>query len=195
MRSSLYLLGAALFDEPRPESKQALHALLWRVIYRSPVEARWVRPLLEIADAHERQDRLQREYARLFKQPEVAARPYGSYWLEAEREPMGRTTGEVDKLMRRHGMGMERHPGMLPDHLVAEMELMAHLIDRERVEHTLSAEQHLVHNHLSVWVPQFTGALRSCAPSRFYRMAAHYVEDVIRWDVRRLAPDRRPIAA
>jgi TorA maturation chaperone TorD len=189
-------LGAALFDEPRPEKHEAVRALMWRVIYRSPVDARWVKPLLEIADAHETESKLLHEYLRLFGHSDAVARPYGSYWLEPGQAPIGRTTLEVSKLMRRYGVSLDHHPGMLPDHLVAELECMAHLIERDRLDHTRSAQQKMIVEHLGLWVPRFAGELRACAPSRFYRMATHYLNEVIAWDARDLkGSTRRPIAA
>lgn len=196
MRASLYRLGMALFDEPRRENHEAVRSLMWRVIYRSPVDARWVKPLLEIADAHERESRLHQEFQRLFVSPHIVARPYGSHWLEPENEPMGRTTLELSKLMRRHGFTLDHRPGMLPDHLVAELEFMAHLIDAGRTNNTRGAQQHLLHDHLGAWLPDFTQALLTCQPSRFYRMAAHYLTDVIARDLRTIeSPRPHPVAA
>jgi TorA maturation chaperone TorD len=197
MRANLYLLGAALFEAPRRENHEALRALMWRVIYRSPPDADWVPPLLEIADAHEREESLQRDYLRLFDASgaQPGAAPYGSFWLEPAHEPMGRTTMDVSKLMSRYGMGLDRHAGMLPDHLVAELELMANLAARERTENTRDAQEHLMLDHLGVWVPRFLTALRDSYPPRFYRMAAHYLEAIIAWDSRRLGRARDPIAA
>lgn len=197
MRANLYLLGAALFEAPRRENHEALRALMWRVIYRSPPEAHWVPPLLEIADAHEREERLQKDYARLFEPAagKGGAIPYGSYWLEPEGEPMGRTTLEISKLMGRYGVGLEGHAGMLPDHIVAELELMANLAARERAENTRDAQEHLLLEHLAVWVPRFLGALRESHPPRFYRMAGRYLEAVLAWDHARMTRASAPIAA
>lgn len=193
MRAHLYMLGAALFDEPRQEHQDALRALMWRVIYRSPVDARWVAPLLEIADAHDDVDELRSEYSRLFVlgEPKVAAQPYGSYWLEDEQLLMGRTTVEVGALMRRHGVDVDRRSGLLPDHLVSELEFMAYLADHNALESTLATQSVLLHKHLAVWVPRFVRALRASEPPLFYRMAAHFLREVIAWDCRRVpAPDR-----
>lgn len=198
MRAHLYMLGAALFDVPRAETQDAVRALMWRVIYRSPVDARWVPPLLEIADMHEDIAELQTEYSRLFVlgKPKVTAQPYGSYWLETEQTLMGRTTTEVSALLRRHGVDVDRRSGLLPDHLVTELEFMAYLADHNGFESTLATQAILLHNHLGVWVPRFTAALRTCEPALYYRMAAHFLREVIAWDCGRIpAPDRTPIAA
>lgn len=197
MRAHLYMLGAALFDEPRPEHHDALRALMWRVIYRSPVDARWVPPLLEIADTHEHADELRAEYARLFilGKPKVLAQPYGSYWLENEQTLMSRSTAEVRTLMRHHGVDVDRRSGLLPDHLVSELEFMAYLADHHALESTLTTQATLLHEHLAVWVPRFAAALRACEPPLFYRMAAHFLREVIAWDCRRVPAPSRAIAA
>lgn len=196
MRAHLYMLGAALFDEPRPEHHDALRALMWRVIYRSPVDARWVPPLLEIADAHEDATDLRSEHTRLFVLGQAqVAQPYGSFWLEAEQTLMGRTTAEVSALMRRHGVDVDRRSGLLPDHLISELEFMAYLADHEPLESTLATQGTLLHEHLAVWVPRFTAALRTCEPSLFYRMSAHFLREVIAWDCRRVPVPGRAVAA
>jgi len=198
MRAHLYMLGAALFDTPRVENHEAVRALMWRVIYRSPVDARWVAPLLEIADAHQDIEELRAEHARLFVlgQPRVLAQPYGSYWLEGEQTLMGHSTSEVAALMRRHGLDVDRHSGLLPDHLVAELEFMAYLADREPLEATRATQAILLHDHLALWVPRFTSALRASEPPVYYRMAAHFLREVIARDCRRIpSPRRTPVAA
>jgi TorA maturation chaperone TorD len=194
MRASLYLLAATLFDEPRLDRRDDSRALLSRVIYRSPIESRWVPPLLEISDAHEHEERLRREHARLFvlAQPRVVAQPYGSFWLEPDRRLMGDTTIAMAQLMRRHSLAIDEHTGLLPDHLVSELEFMAYLAHREAAEDTRESQAILLGEHLGIWVPQFLAALHTCQPRRHYRMAAHYLNEVITWDLRRLAISSAP---
>lgn len=196
MRAHLYLLGAALFDTPRQENHEAVRALMWRVIYRSPVDARWVAPLLEIADAHQDIEALRSEHTRLFAPGQPSVQPYGSYWLEGEQSRTGRSAIEVSALMRRHGLDAERHAGLPSDHLVTELEFMAYLADREPLEPTRATQAVLLHDHLALWVPRFTSALRASEPPLYYRMAAHFLREVIARDGRRIpAPRRTAIAA
>ena len=196
MRSSIYLLAAVLFDEPCPELRDTRSRLIARTAYRSPNDARWVQPLLEISDTCKDEDELRSEYARLFllATPGVVAQPYGSYWLEPEHQLMGNTTVEVAHLMRQHGLAPDARSGLLPDHIVCELEFMAYLAEQENTQTT---QEILLQRHLGVWVPRFLEALDSCQPPRFYRMAARYLREVIDWDQRRMtkSPTRASVAA
>jgi TorA maturation chaperone TorD len=195
MRSSLYLLAAVLFDEPRAELRDARRSLIARVAYRSPNQARWVAPLLEISDARLNEEQLRIEYARLFvlAQPRVVAQPYGSCWLEPDRQLMGNTTIEVRNMMREHGLAPDAHSGLLPDHIVCELEFMAWLAEQEDTQDT---QEVLLQRHLGIWVPRFLDALDTCEPPRFYRMAARYLREVLAWDRIQLNTSRRsPVAA
>ncbi len=180
MRSLLYFLAAGLFEQPNAERTRRLQRVV-AMLRQVRAEPNPWRPLLtQLADhlfLHD--DDLTAEHTRLFVLgiPRVAAQPFGSCWLEPERQVMGRTTVEVREMMAAYGLGASG--GLLPDHIVSELEFMAWLIANEEIESTAQTQQRLLHDHLARWVPAFTAALRAAEPPNLYRLAAELLDRLI----------------
>jgi TorA maturation chaperone TorD len=170
MRTNLYLLAAGLFDQPDHEHTGRLRGLLLELAARLAVD----------------EEDIAAEYTRLFvlAVPQVAAQPFGSCWLEPERGLMGRTTVEVREMMAAHGLEPAR--GLLPDHIVSELEFMAWLSAEEAHADTRETQRHLLNEHLARWVPRFNAALRAARPSPRFLLAADLLDRLLAEDARRL---------
>jgi TorA maturation chaperone TorD len=187
MRAQLYRLAAALFDDPAVEDEAALRPLMARIIYRSPVDARWVPPLLEIAEDHTSIKFLCAEWERIFTGSGVP--PFSACWFEGE---LGRAVGasEITMLMNRYDRAAGAHTRHRPDHIVSELELMSRLV-ADPDPAVRASEARFFQNHLAVWVPRFAVALRSAHPARRLIMASLYLDRLIVWEsARRETPLR-----
>ncbi len=178
-RTALYCLAAGLFDQPDEARNQTILELIRQLAQLPGSSGPWRTLLVGLAQAVQCDlEEAQTEYARLFilSFPEVAAQPYGSYWLEADHRLFASSTEEVARLMGDHGVVVDPESGLLPDHLVAELEFMAFLADQG--EATWSAQRRLF-DHLARWVPPFLAALRAAAPSPRYSGAADLLERLL----------------
>jgi TorA maturation chaperone TorD len=196
MRALLYLTAAGLFEQPGRESTDRLQALLAALLqHPSPDKRHWQPLLRQLADClHPDEAQPAAEYNRLFVLafPRVAAQPFGSYWLEPERQLMGRTTVAVRELMAAHGLGVEGS-GLLPDHIVSELEFMAFLVAQESPHSGRDSQRRLLGEHLARWTPRFTEALRAARPSRRYLLAAELLDRLIAEDLAYLGEGRAPL--
>ncbi|RLK51077.1 TorA maturation chaperone TorD [Alkalispirillum mobile] len=176
MRNYLYLLGAIIFDAPSPGRFEAARSLT-TALRAQDLPAGHAAIVERIDSELTLTPQLACEHSRLFVlgNPDVAAQPYAAYWLEGQL--MGECTVNVARHMEAFGFGVDRASGLLPDHIVAELEFLALLSDLETpaARDALEAfnDQHLVR-----WVPLFTRALRRAdpAPHPLYAAAADLLD-------------------
>jgi len=180
MRSQLYMLASGLFNQPTQERLEALQSLLIQLQSAMP-DAPWsdIFNALETEMAYEKAKEI--EYSRLFilDRLSVPAQPFGSYWLESEQCLLGKTTIEVKKMMAEHGIEVADNVGLLPDHIVSELEFMAYLASQDD---TLETQHQLLTQHLIKWVPQFIAAIHAAEPINYYRLAADFLDKLLTWD-------------
>ncbi len=124
------------------------------------------------------------EYARLFVGPyELQAPPYGSIYLDKERQLMGASTFEVIMFYQQAGLAMEHDLREPPDHIAIELEFMSYLISREadflEKADTMNAQkvQHLSTQFfkkcLSPWVFPFCQKMKEATDHSFYTSLAN----------------------
>lgn len=181
-RARLYLIAAGLFDQPDQNVAERLWNLIEELLAESLFEAPWLRAVVSLT-GHRGADRATDvEYTRLFVLafPRVAAQPYGSYWLEQDHYLFGVSALEVQEMMATHGLMVREESGLMPDHIVSELEFMAYLASQG--DTTIAAQERLLGGHLARWVPRFTAALREAQPSPYYRLAADFLDQLIQWD-------------
>ena len=133
-----------------------------------------------IALANSGQEELSISHAELFIGPfELIAPPYGSVYLEKNRQIMGNTTVGVLKSYQEAGLSVaEKEP---PDHIAIELEFMSFLSIREaearaegrvnEAKDSFGKQKDFFHNYLR-WVPNFCEAIRKGTKSRFYQSLA-----------------------
>ncbi len=181
-RTRLYLIAAGLFDHPDQAGVEQLWNLIEELLAESLLEAPWLRTIVSLTRYLGADRATDAEYNRLFVLafPRVAAQPYGSYWLEQDHCLFGASALEVQEMMAAHGLAVREASGLMPDHIVSELEFMAYLASQSGT--TLAAQEQLLDRHLACWVPQFTAALYEAQPSPYYQLAADFLDQLIQWD-------------
>jgi len=138
-------------------------------------------------------ENLEIDYARLFVGPfNLLAPPYGSVYLEGERQVMGASTADVQKRYQAAGLEVANGFKDAPDHIAAELEFMHFLIfkameaanqgDVNGLVTCLLNQQSFLNVHLGVWVHEFAGHVVDHAKTSFYRNLARATEAFIKDD-------------
>ena len=136
---------------------------------------------------------LEIDYARLFVGPfNLLAPPYGSVYLEGERQVMGASTADVQMRYRAAGLDVDTGFKDAPDHVAAELEFMHFLIfkameaagqgDADQVIACLTNQQSFLEIHLGAWIHEFADNVVKNAATSFYRNLARTTEIFIRND-------------
>jgi TorA maturation chaperone TorD len=136
---------------------------------------------------------LEVDYARLFVGPfNLLAPPYGSVYLEGERQLMGVSTADVQKRYQAAGLDVATGFKDAPDHIAAELEFMHFLIfkameaanqgDVNGIVTCLLNQQSFLEQHLGAWIQEFAGNVVDNAKTAFYRNLARATEAFIKDD-------------
>ncbi|MEN8215055.1 MAG: molecular chaperone TorD family protein [Pseudomonadota bacterium] len=176
MRPQLYLFASGLFNQPTLARLEMQRGLLAQLL--SAANAPWRETLIALEPQLNYDEDIETEYSRLFilAFPNVTVQPFGSYWLEEDQRLMGKSSLEIKEMMASHGIEIAENSGLLPDHIVSELEFMAYLASHEDTQQT---QQQLLEQHLARWIPPFTAALRAAKPAPYYRLAADFIELLI----------------
>ena len=140
-----------------------------------------------------RAELLEVDYARLFVGPfNLLAPPYGSVYLESERQVMGASTADAQMRYRAAGLDVDTGFKDAPDHVAAELEFMHFLIfkameaavqgDADQVIANLTNQQAFLEIHLGAWIHEFADNVVKNAATSFYRNLARTTEIFIRND-------------
>lgn len=190
IRSELYILAAGLFEMPRAGRDQAIRSLATDILQSEIVEAPW-RPALkavaqDLAEEQRSYRTLTADYVRLFvfPGPHGAAPPFATHWLRDG----GKSTLKIEGLMAGLGTDASTEMRLTPDHIVAELEIMAHL-----AQAGANGMQKFFLHHLASWIPGFSRALRQANPLLRFVLAADFLDRLIDWDLGQLTagPARR----
>ena len=140
-----------------------------------------------------RVETLEVDYARLFVGPfNLMAPPYGSVYLEGERQVMGASTADVQMRYRAAGLDVDTGFKDAPDHVAAELEFMHFLIfkameaagqgDADQVIACLTNQQSFLEIHLGAWIHEFAGKVIENATISFYRNLVRATEEFLKND-------------
>lgn len=183
VRSELYMLTAGLFRMPRAGRDQSIRSLATDILQSEIVEASW-RPALKavaqnLAEEQQSYRILTADYVRLFvfPGPHGAAQPFAGHWLQDG----GKSSLEIEGLMASQGVDANAEMPLAPDHIVAELEVMAHL-----AQTSSRGMQRSFLGHMASWVPSFSRALRRVSPMPRFALAADFLDRLIDWDLRQL---------
>lgn len=183
VRSELYMLAAGLFKVPRAGRDQAIHSLAIDILQSEIVEAPWRPALKAIAQVLTEEQQpyrvLTADYVRLFvfPGPHGAAQPFAGHWLQDG----GKSALEIEGLMASQGVDASVEMPLAPDHIVAELEVMAHL-----AQTSSRGMQRFFLCHMANWVPSFSRTLRQVSPLPRFALAANFLDRLIDWDLRQL---------
>ena len=128
-------------------------------------------------------DALALDFSRLFLGPyKLHAPPYGSVYLDGERQIMGKSTLEVRNKYREAGLDVSTDFRNPPDHISAELEFMYFLIlkEIEAIEDSdidtaislLERQRAFLREHLGAWVFDFADTVEEKAETDFYKNLA-----------------------
>lgn len=131
---------------------------------------------------------LQVEYSQLFVGPfELVAPPYGSVYLEKERQLMGNSTIAVERIYTEAGVVLDVQE--LPDHIALELEFMHYLCleeieaadngDQERAAILAARQDEFFWKFLAPWVPTFCEKIRQGTENGFYRGLADCLDNFV----------------
>jgi TorA maturation chaperone TorD len=123
------------------------------------------------------------DYAGLFVGPFlVPAPPYGSVYLEDNRQLMGVSTIDVRQHYLSQGFDLSPDFKDAPDHISAELEFMHVLVmqgleavnaaDHQLLSENIHHQRVFLEQHLSAWIPSFTEKMTEYARTDFYRNLA-----------------------
>lgn len=126
---------------------------------------------------------LKRDYARLFVGPyQLFAPPYGSIYLEGERQVMGLSTLDVMERYRQSGVTLAEDFHELADHIAAELEFVYFLglkevqaleeDDRQAAVDARTKQEDFLRVHLGAWISDFAHHVEEKAETKFYRNLA-----------------------
>lgn len=126
------------------------------------------------------QDKLSLDHAALFVGPfELLAAPYGSVYLEKNRQVMGDSTISVLRSYQDAGLLVDvKEP---PDHIAIELEFMYYLCTKEVEAESLGREEESENYRIQQkeffqlslqWVPQFCDSIRQGSDNQFYTSLA-----------------------
>jgi putative dimethyl sulfoxide reductase chaperone len=132
-------------------------------------------------------------YARLFVGPgKLGAPPYGSYYLEPEKQVMGESTMAVRGFYEQAGLVLEGFSD-LPDHLAVELEFLSYLLqqalssaaggDGAAYSHWVGLRKEFLSRFVSGWFEAFCAEIRGSEPDAFYLALADCLEAVVRRDL------------
>ena len=192
VRSSIYYHLARLFEPPGAflVDERVLEALQTALTAVNPSAAEHAAALVASLES-EGLERVRREHMKLFVGPEqLLAPPYGSVYLDQQRELMGPSTMEVVRLYGQAGLRQAEGLKDAPDHIRVELDVMhlviertldaLHAADWERAERLVRVQAALLQHHLSRWVTPFAAVIRSGAASAYHRHLADLLEAVIK---------------
>ena len=123
------------------------------------------------------------DYARLFIGPfALLSPPFGSVYLEQDRQVMGESTRNVIELYMTFELELAPDFHNAPDHIIAELEFMYYLVFRElealkcldedsRI-YLHRSEKLFLETYLAPWINEFTVNIEQHARTSFYRNLA-----------------------
>jgi TorA maturation chaperone TorD len=128
-------------------------------------------------------DALSLDFSRLFLGPyKMHAPPYGSVYLDGERQIMGESTLEVRNIYRESGLDISSDFRNPPDHIAAELEFMYFLIlkeieaignsDIDATVNVLEKQRTFLRENLRAWVFDFADTIEEKAETDFYKNLA-----------------------
>ena len=195
-RENLSRLLSACYYEPGPEftEEKVFDSMLEAAVRLDPQLAALAGHLGEDCAA-EGQEALLLDYTRLFLGPNhIAAKPYGSIWLEGQNTVMGDSTMAVQKLYEQGGFDMNEDFREVPDHIAVELEFLYLLVYRENeaarkgepeaLRAMAALRKHFLEEHLGRWIGPFTSAVIAGAQCGFYRRLAELSDRFVKMELK-----------
>ena len=200
VRSATYYHLARLLELPDAflEAEDVFGRLVSALEPVNPEAAGHARALAE-AWVSDGRDLVRRDHLKLFVGPEhLLAPPYGSVYLDGQRELMGPSTADLVRLLAAAGLQKAETLKDAPDHVRVEFDAMHVMIDRtleaiaaddwSRAQQLIKVQATLLQNHLSRWVTPFAKLVRTGAGTAYHRHLADLLEAFVRQEYTEDAP-------
>jgi len=129
------------------------------------------------------QERLDREYTRLFVGPRPPVQPHETYFRE-DTEFIGEGLAEVEASYGAAGWSPPEDYGEENDHVAVELAFLRYLVARQRngAEEAFGYERVFLEEHLETWVDDFVSAVESETDESFYLAAANVLGGVVAFE-------------
>lgn len=152
---------------------------------------------LATAFNHAGVDNLLLDYTRLFLGPfGILAKPYGSIYLDGEKQVMGDSTMRALSLYREGGFDLDESFREAPDHVAVELEflyLLTHRIgearlsgDQAETARLTGLKRQFLGEHLGRWIGNFADKVRAGAETDYFRELAELTQRFVQNDIREL---------
>ena len=112
-------------------------------------------------------DALAADYADIYLTYGLRASPNESVWLDEDNLAMQAPMFEVRALYQRHGLQVPNWRQRADDHLVHELQFLAHLLDPDTGD-TLGEAAAFLDEHLLLWLPDFAARVAQRCATPFY---------------------------
>lgn len=200
VRSSTYYHLARLFELPDTflVEEQVFGRLATALEAVNPAAAGHAAELARAWD-EEGRERVRRDHLKLFVGPEqLLAPPYGSIYLDGQREVLGPSTMDAARLYREAGLQKAEDLKDAPDHVRVELDFMHTAIERTLsaidagdfawAERLVEIQVTFLQQHLSRWVVPFGKVIRTGAATAYHRHLADLLEAVVKQEYLEDAP-------
>jgi TorA maturation chaperone TorD len=140
-------------------------------------------------------DALAADYADIYLTYGLRASPNESVWLDEDNLAMQGPMFEVRALYQRHGLQVPNWRQRADDHLVHELQFLAHLLDPDTGD-TLGEAAAFLDEHLLLWLPDFAARVAQRCATPFYAglaaVTAAYLDELRELLERILGEPRTP---
>ena len=189
-RADSFRLLAECYRLPSSELADCITDLEHNIATVCPEAALHVQKMMDEFESTDTLEALTVDYARLFVGPyELLAPPYGSVYLDGERQIMGESTLEARNKYREEGLDTSTDFRDPPDHITAELEFMYFLIlketeaignsDIETTVRFIEKQRAFLREHLGAWVFDFADNTEKNAETGFYKNLARVTRTFI----------------
>lgn len=124
-------------------------------------------------------DELAADYSGIYLTHALRASPYESVWIDEEGLAMQEPMFQIREAYRRHGLSARDWRKRSDDHLVLQMQFVAHLFEKHD---DLGEAANFLDEHLLRWLPDFATIIASRSATPFYAglsiYTAAYMDEV-----------------
>lgn len=181
--ANAYKLLSLLYGPPTEELEEVLTHLEQTLQSLRPELIPLVLEMKTLSDSVSKLEELTVDHARLFIGPfDLLAPPYGSIYLDGQRQVMGDSTMEVLQFYRQAGLNSADDFKQPPDYIVTELEFIYYLIAKyleTEDEQWLVQMETFLNKYLGKWSGDFTNRINEHAKNLFYKNLAHLTLEII----------------
>ncbi len=114
-------------------------------------------------------DALSTAHRQIYTDDRLGARPFESVWCDSGNSDQQESVGKIAEWQRRFDFTPRESFEHGPDHLVSELQFLAHLASNESGPAPLAELVHFLDQHLLRWVDRFALRVCECSQARWYQ--------------------------